>query len=152
MGPTSGDAGNRIADPEALPAGAIASERERHDQIAGASPSPLKGLLSSLGFDILSVPFPHRTFAHGAAMKINIQIDCTPQEMRTFFGLPDLEPLQREWLTQVQERMKKGMEALDPATLMLLNPAFGEQMKLFEAMQKNFWQAFSTPTKSESKD
>jgi len=26
-------------------------------------------------------------------MKIKIEIDCTPQEARSFFGLPDLEPI-----------------------------------------------------------
>jgi kynurenine formamidase len=27
-------------------------------------------------------------------MKIKIDIDCTPQEARAFFGLPDVEPIQ----------------------------------------------------------
>jgi len=76
-------------------------------------------------------------------MKINIEMDTSPEELRTFFGLPDVEPLQREWMAQLQERMRKGMEAFDPATMMLLNPATAEQMKMFEAMQKTFWQAFT---------
>jgi hypothetical protein len=76
-------------------------------------------------------------------MKINVTVDTTPEELRTFFGLPDLGPLQQQWLEQVQSQMKQGMAAVDPATLMALNPAFAGQMKLFEAMQKNFWQAFS---------
>jgi hypothetical protein len=45
------------------------------------------------------------------------------------------------------------MEAMDPTTLMMLNPAFAQQMKMFDAMQKNFWGAFSTAgTKTEKKD
>jgi hypothetical protein len=83
-------------------------------------------------------------------MKINVTVDTTPEELRTFFGLPDLGPLQQEWLNQVQSKMKQGMEAMDPTTLMALNPAFAGQMKLFEAMQKNFWQAF-TPGGGERK-
>ena len=31
-------------------------------------------------------------------MKVKIDIDCTPEEARTFFGLPDLGPLQKEML------------------------------------------------------
>ncbi|MEZ5445394.1 MAG: DUF6489 family protein [Gammaproteobacteria bacterium] len=83
-------------------------------------------------------------------MKIIVTIDTTPEEMRTFFGLPDLGPLQQEWLAQVQARLKQGMEAMDPTTLMMLNPAFAQQMKMFDAMQKNFWGAFSSSgTKAE---
>ena len=76
-------------------------------------------------------------------MKINVTVDTTPEELRTFFGLPDLRPLQQQWLGQMQAQLKRGMQAMAPATLMALNPAFAGQMKLFEAMQKNFWQAFS---------
>ncbi len=42
-------------------------------------------------------------------MKIIVTIDSTPEEMRTFFGLPDLGPLQQEWLAQVQARLRQGM-------------------------------------------
>src|SRR5437868_1199614 len=28
-------------------------------------------------------------------MKVNVQIDCTPEEARAFFGLPDLGPMQQ---------------------------------------------------------
>jgi hypothetical protein len=85
----------------------------------------------------------HPTSALEPAMKINVTVDTTPEELRTFFGLPDLGPLQQEWLGQIQAQMKHGMEAMDPTTLMALNPAFAGQMKLLEAMQKNFWQAFA---------
>ena len=77
-------------------------------------------------------------------MKINVHIDATPEEMRTFFGLPDVGPLQREWLAQLEAGMKTGMVALDPATSKLLSSAFAEQIKMFDAMQKGFWQAFTS--------
>ena len=51
-------------------------------------------------------------------MKVKIDIDCTPEEARTFFGLPDLGPLQREVLAAMQERMKSAMEAMDPEAIM----------------------------------
>jgi hypothetical protein len=78
-------------------------------------------------------------------MKINVHIDATPEEMRTFFGLPDVGPLQRQWLAQLEAGMKTGMVALDPATTKLVSSAFAEQIKMFDAMQKGFWQAFASP-------
>ena len=81
-------------------------------------------------------------------MKIKLDIDATPQELRSFFGLPDMEPLQQQWLEHMREKMLQGMDSMDPSKL-LLNP--GEQFKAFEAIQKAFWQSFSTH-KPEPKD
>jgi hypothetical protein len=51
-------------------------------------------------------------------MKVKIDIDCTPEEARTFFGLPDLGPLQQEMLKAMQEKMRGAMGAMDPETIM----------------------------------
>jgi hypothetical protein len=56
--------------------------------------------------------------ARGAAMKVNIEIDMTPQEARAFMGLPDVEPLQRKMLEQMQERMKAAFDTGDPEAMM----------------------------------
>ncbi|MFL5376178.1 MAG: DUF6489 family protein, partial [Myxococcales bacterium] len=50
-------------------------------------------------------------------MKITVNVDCTPEEARTFFGLPDLKPLQAELLGQLKDRLSKNIQALDPETL-----------------------------------
>ncbi len=42
-------------------------------------------------------------------MKVNIEIDCTPEEARRLFGLPDLEPLHDIYLSRVKELMAKGI-------------------------------------------
>src|SRR3546814_16412548 len=42
-------------------------------------------------------------------MKFNIEIDCTPEEARRLFGLPDLEPLHEIYLSRVKELMAKGI-------------------------------------------
>ncbi|MDR7058057.1 MULTISPECIES: DUF6489 family protein [unclassified Sphingopyxis] len=42
-------------------------------------------------------------------MKFNIEIDCTPEEARRLFGLPDLEPLHDIYLDRVKELMAKGI-------------------------------------------
>lgn len=47
-------------------------------------------------------------------MKINIDMDVTPQEIRSLFGLPDLQSLHDELLDQMQSQMR---ETMDPAKL-----------------------------------
>ena len=45
-------------------------------------------------------------------MKITIDVDVSPEEARRFFGLPDVEPLQKH----IMERIQKQVEATaDPA-------------------------------------
>jgi hypothetical protein len=50
-------------------------------------------------------------------MKITIEMDCTPAEARQLAGLPDVEPLQAEIMTQVRTRVVKAMSLTDPETL-----------------------------------
>lgn len=74
-------------------------------------------------------------------MKIKVDVEATPQELRAFFGLPDVEPLQREMLERVAERMRQGAAGLDPAALM--KPFLAPPLQSVEAMQKAFWDALS---------
>ena len=50
-------------------------------------------------------------------MKIKLDIDCTPDEMREFFGLPQLKPLQEELLKEVQDRLRANIKAMDPEAM-----------------------------------
>jgi hypothetical protein len=70
-------------------------------------------------------------------MKINFSIDTTPEEMRRFFGLPDVSSLQEEMLNQVRENMKSGMEGFDAMSLM--KPWLPPHLQQMETMQKAFW-------------
>jgi hypothetical protein len=74
-------------------------------------------------------------------MKITIDVDITPRELRTFFGLPDIKPLQDEMLDRIGDKMRKGAEGLDPMTL--LKPLMPQGMQSMEALQTAFWQAFT---------
>lgn len=74
-------------------------------------------------------------------MKITIDVDITPRELRTFFGLPDVKPLQDEMLDRIREKMRKGAEGFDPITLM--KPLMPQSMQSIEALQTAFWQAFT---------
>ncbi len=70
-------------------------------------------------------------------MKVTINIDCTPEEARSFLGLPDVQPLQATMLKEIEERMKSNLSALDPDTLFKTwVPASIEGL---DQMQKIFW-------------
>ncbi len=51
-------------------------------------------------------------------MKIHIEIDCTPEEARRFFGLPDVEPVQRRVMEALEKRLGEAVERADPAALL----------------------------------
>ena len=73
-------------------------------------------------------------------MKIKIDIDCTPQEARAFFGLPHLEPMQDALLGKIQERLTEHLEARDPEALLKL--WFPAGLQGFGQMQENLWKQF----------
>ena len=69
-------------------------------------------------------------------MKITMNIDCTPEEARAFFGPPDLKPMQDELMQVMRNRLMAGVAAMDPAeTLRAWIPATAglEQMQDFFA-------------------
>ena len=48
-------------------------------------------------------------------MKINIEVECTPEEARTFLGLPDVTPLQSKLMSEIESRMRQAIAAADPS-------------------------------------
>lgn len=82
-------------------------------------------------------------------MKITIDVEATPQEMREFFGLPNLQPLQDDILNTIRENMKQGASGFDPMTLM--KPLFPAQMQSMEMLQKSFWDAFTSASQNTAK-
>lgn len=81
-------------------------------------------------------------------MKIKIDIDCTPQEARAFFGLPHLEPMQDAVLGRMQERLTEYLEATDPEALLKLWLPGGLQGlgQMQEALWKQFMGGLSATT------
>ena len=69
-------------------------------------------------------------------MKISLDIDCTPDELRGFFGLPDVKPMQEELLKAVEERMRASLQTLDPETM--LKTWLPAGLKGFEQLQQMF--------------
>jgi hypothetical protein len=52
-------------------------------------------------------------------MKINIEIDMSPEEARKIMGLPNVEHLQEEMLAKIQEKMNASLDKMsDPELLM----------------------------------
>ncbi len=70
-------------------------------------------------------------------MKINIEVDCTPEEARAFLGLPDVAPMQAVLIDELGKRMRAGLEAMDPEALMKTWMPLG--LGGLEQAQKMFW-------------
>jgi len=68
-------------------------------------------------------------------MKINVTVDCTPEEARAFFGLPDVKPMQDQLMSDLQERLRKNIQAMDPETM--IRTWLPATIKSFEQ-----WQSF----------
>jgi hypothetical protein len=70
-------------------------------------------------------------------MKVTINIDCTPEEARAFFGLPDLRPMQDSMMAEVQKRMEQTVKSMDPETM--LKTWLPASLEGLEQLQKMFW-------------
>lgn len=78
-------------------------------------------------------------------MKFTMNVECTPEEARSFFGLPDVQPIQEAVMKELENRMMANIRAMDPQALM--QQWFPVGMQNFEQMQKMFWgQAGVTPS------
>lgn len=71
-------------------------------------------------------------------MKIRVDIDCTPVEARTFFGLPDVAPLQEAVMKEAQERMMAALKSMDAEALFKAWMPGG--FENLEKIQKAFWE------------
>jgi len=69
-------------------------------------------------------------------MKISLDIDCTPEELRGFFGLPEIKPMQEQLLKEVEERLRANLKALDPEVM--LKTWLPAGLKGFEQLQEMF--------------
>lgn len=74
-------------------------------------------------------------------MKVSIDVECTPEEARAFFGLPDVRPRQEAMLAQMQTQMQKIAANMDPETA--FKALFPLQTESFSEMQKAFWGQFT---------
>ncbi len=60
-------------------------------------------------------------------MKVRIDFDCTPQEARTFLGLPDVEALNDHMVKEMKARLDANMAMIAPEELLRNWMSFGGQ-------------------------
>ncbi len=73
-------------------------------------------------------------------MKITVNVECTPEEARTFLGLPDLKPMQDALVSQLQERLGASITSMDGDALLRswLPSGFQGMEQFTRAMLHNF--------------
>lgn len=66
-------------------------------------------------------------------MKMNIEIDMTPDEARRFLGLPDVTKVQDKMMAEIEKRMKAAIDVNDPeAMLKAWMPLGGQGFEQFQ--------------------
>ena len=88
-------------------------------------------------------------------MKVNIEMDMTPEEARAFMGLPDVAPMQKKMLEDMQARMKQAFDANDPEGMMRawmpLSTGFGGGAEAFQKFQKAMWDSAAAMVKKDGR-
>ena len=67
-------------------------------------------------------------------MKINVEIDLTPEELRRFMGLPDVQGWQQEMLEQFTNNIQSSQEQQQEFVRNMLTGAFTPWQNFFTAM------------------
>ncbi|MFK7915067.1 MAG: DUF6489 family protein [Pseudomonadales bacterium] len=81
-------------------------------------------------------------------MKVNIELDLTPEEARRFFGLPDITPLQEQIMERIQDQIKASA---DPAYLgKLASQMVTGGMQSVDSFQRAFMDMVSSSAKGKS--
>lgn len=75
-------------------------------------------------------------------MKVSIEIDLTPEEARSFLGLPDVAAANAAVVAAIQSRIGESIGKLDAEGLMKL--WFPSGIQGMEQMQKAFWSRFAS--------
>jgi hypothetical protein len=78
-------------------------------------------------------------------VKVTIQIDCTPEEARVFFGQPDLKPMQEKVMARVEKQMLDSVSAMSPDAILKMWSAFVPQNA--EQFREAFTRFFGRPFK-----
>jgi hypothetical protein len=79
-------------------------------------------------------------------MKVHFEVDMTPEEARAVMGLPDVAPMQKQMLADMQARAKAAYESGDIEAMMKVWMPFAgtNGVKAFEQFQKLLWDSAST--------
>ncbi|MHA6287907.1 DUF6489 family protein [Maricaulis sp. CAU 1757] len=61
-------------------------------------------------------------------MKMQIDIECSPEEARAFLGLPDVSTVNERLVDEMVRRVAANMDSLEPEALMKQWTTLGGQM------------------------
>ena len=53
-------------------------------------------------------------------MKVTVEIDCTPEEARSFMGLPDVRPMQAAVMANLEQQAVRATESFSPESVLKL--------------------------------
>ncbi len=53
-------------------------------------------------------------------MKVTIEIDCTPEEARSFMGLPDVRPMQAAVMASLEQQAIRATDGFSPESVLKL--------------------------------
>lgn len=70
-------------------------------------------------------------------MKIKVEFDITPQELRESLGLPDVQPLHDEVMEKIRAKVIEGVENYDPVNF--LSAYSAEGARTLQALQQALW-------------
>ena len=83
-------------------------------------------------------------------MRISFDIDCTPEEARRFFGLPDVSPVNEALVEQLKARVADMADNMDAEKMMQQWMSAGVQG--FGNLQKAFFDQFMKAQGDDKKD
>lgn len=83
-------------------------------------------------------------------MQVTVNVECTPEEARTFLGLPDVKPMQAALLKDLEDQLRSNITAMSPESMMktwlpmssVQGPSGrpgADGANGIEGMQKMFW-------------
>jgi hypothetical protein len=83
-------------------------------------------------------------------MKITINIDCTPEEARTFMGFPDMEQAQKMFMEAFQLQMQEAGAKMNNEDYMAMWKDMGQSN--MQAFQNMFWEQMNKAADKAKKD
>lgn len=86
-------------------------------------------------------------------MKINIDIDMTPEEARKLMGMPDMEPLQQAMMKKLEEKMAEALDEMSQPDYLFKRffPIGIQGMEQFQRMTQEVMDRASQQASSDKK-
>jgi len=70
-------------------------------------------------------------------MKVTFNVECTPEEARSFLGLPDVAPMQQALMADLEEQLRANIASMTPD--MMVKTWLPASLQNVEQAQKMFW-------------